>query len=117
MSTPDGDRIIESLRKGDLIFDINMDTVEVTDIRERLVTQVVLITDESGTVTGVTPEHPFMIDSEVSIPAGDLTEQTPLPNGKKIKSTSLKNGIETVVNLTVSGTHTFIANGFMVHNK
>jgi len=117
--TPSGTVAIETLRKGDSVYDQHGKTVEVVDIHSRIVLNTLVFMDESGNTTEVTPEHPFILSGgdPQSTMAQNLTIETRLPRGKSIISISNKSTPQTVYNLSVSGSRTFVANGFAVHNK
>lgn len=119
--TPQGEVVIESLMVGDVITDIHGESVTVLDVIPTEVDFLLRITAENGTLTGVTPEHPFIaLDMESTIEAKDLTPGQSLPLNKMIVDSQLfraTNGKFKVFNLRVSGSNTFIADGFAVHNK
>ncbi len=116
--TPSGEVPIQLLTEGDQVIDINGDIVTVERIMAGDVDVLMELTDEHGIPTGVTPDHPFFaLDLVSTIPAGKLVAGQRLPLGKTIASVKAFEGTFTVYNLTVSGSHTFIADGFAVHNK
>lgn len=118
VKTPTGEKPIQLLREGDQVVDIHGITVEVYAIIASEVDVLMELTDEYGVPTGVTPEHPFFaLDMETTIEAGKLIAGQRLPLGKTIASVKAFRGTFEVFNLSVSGSNTFIADGYAVHNK
>lgn len=121
VKTPTGEVGIETLKVGDLVIDIHGQTVVVFEVIPTEVDFLLCVTAENGVETGVTPEHPFIrADMTSTIEAKDLTSERALPFGKKAVKTQLFKATEEkfkVYNLSVSGSNTFIADGFAVHNK
>jgi len=116
--TPAGEVPIESLKVGDDVIDIHGDTVQVVRLYTDEVGALVQLTDEQGTQTGVTPEHPFFaLDMVSTIEAGQLVKGQRLPLNKTLTSVKAFKGRFTVHNLEVSGSNSFQADGYAVHNK
>lgn len=118
VKTPTGERPIQLLKEGDEMLDIYGNTVVVFAIVSGEVDVLMELTDEYGVPTGVTPEHPFIaLDMESTIEAGKLVAGQRLPLGKTIASVKAFRGTFEVYNLSVSGSNTFVADGYAVHNK
>ncbi len=119
--TPHGDVQIETLSVGDVILDIHGKEVYVLETIKTEVDHLIQIIDESGVSIGVTPEHPFIdIDMISVIEAKDLEVGQRLPFGKEVASVKLFKAVKEkfkVVNLSVTESNTFVADGFAVHNK
>lgn len=118
VKTPAGEKPIQLLKEGDEIIDIHGNTVEVSAIVAGEVDVLMELTDEYGVPTGVTPEHPFFtLDMNSTIEAGKLVAGQRLPLGKTIATVKAFRGTFEVYNLSVTGSNTFIADGYAVHNK
>ncbi|TXH15018.1 MAG: hypothetical protein E6R03_08090 [Hyphomicrobiaceae bacterium] len=117
IDTPRGKVSIEVLQNGDEVIDIHGETVTVKNIVAGEVDVLIELTDEHGIKTGVTPEHPFFTDSKLTIDAAKLVPGQNLPGGKTLTSVKAFRGKFKVFNLSVSGSNTFIADGYFVHNK
>lgn len=119
--TPNGDVQIETLNAGDVILDIHGKEVYVLETLKTEVDYLLEITDENGVSIGVTPEHPFIdIDMISEIEAKDLEVGKRLPFGKEVTGVKLFKATEErfkVINLSVTESNTFVADGFAVHNK
>ncbi len=111
--TPRGDIAIETLRRGDEVLngDGRPAVVEETfTTRDRVCTLVT-----SRGVLRTTAEHPVLCRDGQFREAGHLVVGERLPGAKILQTMTGEE--QTVYNLTVSGAHTFIADGFVVHNK
>ncbi len=118
VKTPTGEKPIQLLREGDIVFDINGEVVEVRSIMAGEADVLIELTDEYGVPTGVTPQHPFFaLDMVSTIEAGKLVAGQRLPLGKTIASVKAFRGTFEVYNLSVTGSNTFVADGYAVHNK
>lgn len=118
VKTPTGEKPIQLLKEGDQVVDIYGNTVAVSAIIAGEVDVLMELTDEYGVPTGVTPEHPFIaLDMESTIEAGKLVAGHRLPLGKTIAAVKAFRGTFEVFNLSVTGSNTFIADGYAVHNK
>lgn len=115
--TPHGDVEISSLKRGDVVVDMYGQDVVVMDIIVSEVSEMIRLTGEDDLDLGVTPEHPFVEIDGSFILARDLTDGHKLPLGKTAVKKQTERGRFTVYNLSVDGSHTFIADGFAVHNK
>ncbi|MEM3690540.1 MAG: polymorphic toxin-type HINT domain-containing protein, partial [Candidatus Micrarchaeia archaeon] len=121
--TPNGERSIETIRKGDVVFAVDeksrvsqAEVIEVFRTKSRI-----LQVRTTERAVNTTAEHPFLID-------GEFKEASQLSVGDKV--TVFDGGIhyevvvsleylgeETVYNLHVGEPFSFVANGFVVHNK
>jgi len=118
IDTPSGKANIEALKAGDEVLDAFGDTVTVLELIESDVNELVCLRGSSGFDTGVTPEHPFLAtDMQTEIQAGKLRPGDLLPLGNTITASHRERGKFTVYNLSVTGSHTFVADGYAVHNK
>lgn len=118
IKTSTGEKAIQLLREGDLLIDIHGNTVEVHSIMASEADVLIELIDEYGVPTGVTPEHPFLaLDMSSTIEAGKLVAGQRLPLGKTIASVKAFRGSFDVYNLSVTGSNTFVADGYAVHNK
>ncbi len=129
VATPAGLRDIETLKPGDEVTDGNGDTQTISANMERTVGRedLVYVKAAGFPATLVTKEHPFRTrrdESEEWIPAGELIPGDEIalyePGGctwAEVDPCDLDvPESETVYNLTVEGTHTYVANGAIVHN-
>jgi predicted lipid-binding transport protein (Tim44 family) len=123
VSTTAGDVIIEAVRPGDLVLAYADGRVMEVAVKEffKKKARLLTVTTPLGRVV-TTPEHPFLtrngFTEAANLKPGD--EVGMLRDGKLVwtKRKKLKSGRETdVYNLEVAPPHTFIANGFVVHNK
>lgn len=119
--TPYGEVCIETLAVGDVLLDIHGREVFVLETISSEVDFLLQITDENGVYVGVTPEHPFIdLDMVSTIEAKDLEVGKRLPFGKEVTDVKMfraRNEKFKVINLRVSESNTFVADGFAVHNK
>ena len=113
ISTPTGTTAIEKMRPGDIVMTGQGGTtiVQATFVTKSRV--FTLLTDH-GTLR-TTAEHPlFCADGQFRL-AGELSR------GDRLQNATIQRcvigGEQTVYNLTVGTPHTFIADGFVVHNK
>ena len=124
--TPDGVKSIQTLQAGDGILSVDpTDGSYVPTTVERILTeenQIVMITTTQGDVAA-TLEHPFLTPHGFvlvkDLYVGDQIESMDGTNMQTATITSITQGegTQSVYNLQVGGAHTFIANGFVVHNK
>lgn len=111
--TPHGDVAIETLQPGDVVLsgDGDKTTVEaVSQTRDRVLT---LWTDRG--ILHVTVEHPLLCRDGQFRLAGDLSPGDRL--GGATVQRFVIGGEQLVFNLRVGAPHTFVADGFVVHNK
>jgi predicted lipid-binding transport protein (Tim44 family)/uncharacterized membrane protein YgcG len=123
--TPTGTRTIEQISPGDTVVGIDQAGRPIPVLVEETFatrSQLLKITTGGGVLT-TTAEHPL------AMPGGGFRLASQLGVGDEIvswrdgravpaKVTAIDPGPEeTVYNLTVGGPHTFIAGGFIVHNK
>ena len=113
IGTPGGEVTIESIRTGDVVLTGRGRTavVEATFITRA---QILALTTDRGTLR-TTAEHPLLCADGRFRLAGELSRGSRLP-GATI-SRCATGSEELVYNLHVSAPHTFVANGFVVHNK
>lgn len=117
INTPTGQRAIESLKCGDVVYDKDLNEVTVKQLLVSTADVLMYITDARDNETGTTPEHPFLLDDARLIQAGHITAGTVLYGNNIVSAVRAATGSFTVYNLSVTGSHTFIANGYTVHNK
>jgi hypothetical protein len=118
ISTPHGLVPIESLQVGEAVYDADHEIVKVEAVHYSTREVILFLADDDGIQTGVTPEHPFLsYDGKSFVLAGNLKTGDRLRHGKIVGHVKALVDPTEVVNLTVSGSKTFIANGFAVHNK
>ena len=135
VSTPDGQIPIQTLKVGDKIYAFNehnddtvIDTISnlISHTPEEDTFGLYKITTKTNEVTA-TGNHPFAkLNSEYDDNGADWTSVRLLKVGDKIYDesgiaqtiTSIEklNHKETTYNLTIEDTHTYIADGFRVHN-
>ncbi|MCM2267730.1 MAG: TIM44-like domain-containing protein [Elusimicrobiales bacterium] len=123
VATTAGDTIIEALRPGDMVLaysDNGLLQVPVKEFYKKRARLLTLTAAKAKVVT--TAEHPFLTRHGF-VEAGTLKaggEVGLLQDGRLtwVRIKRLKYGQQTdVYNLEVAPPHTFIANGFVVHNK
>jgi uncharacterized protein (TIGR03000 family) len=128
IQTPRGDRPIEQLVPGDEVIAIDADgAARVTRVEHvYTVSSPLLIVRTSAGVLRTTAEHPLRVADGRFLPAGSLQAGDQLvryhANAKRLRSCkvlAVETSEETVAvfNLSVGAPHTFIADGFVVHNK
>jgi intein/homing endonuclease len=120
VETPDGAVAIEDLHVGDRVFGLSDDgeavVNEVVETHRTLAVEYFVINGEIS----VTGTHPFLVGSDwieaQDIRVGDILAG---PDGAAVPVNSVESvdyGVR-VYNISVSGNHTFFANGILVHNK
>jgi hypothetical protein len=119
IDTPTGNMAIESLKEGDEVYDRDYKIVMVNAVHKSIANVLLYVKDQNGDDVRVTPEHPFMRENSTdkTIPAGELRNGLELPLNKTVSGVTAHFGEVEVINLSVTGSHTFIANGWAVHNK
>ena len=126
IKTPGGDLAIEHLKAGDAISTVDHNGKPVLSrVKETHTTHSpLLIIKTSRGLLKTTREHPLALASGGFRPAGELSPDDEIltwkDNQTKIDTVIDKSCLdtpETVYNLTVDWPHTFIADGFIVHNK
>ena len=124
--TPGGEIAIERIRPGDTIISVDSAgrsvAVRVQDTQATRSPVLVLRTTRGGLST--TSEHPIAIASGGFRQAGELAPGETIlvwrDNGTKsavVTGKLRRTDDEAVFNLTVESPHTFVADGFIVHNK
>jgi predicted lipid-binding transport protein (Tim44 family) len=113
IATPRGQVPIESIRAGDIVLTGQGGTtvVEATFVTRAA---ILMLTTDHGTLR-TTAEHPLLCADGKFRLAGELLQGDRLP-GATIRGCII-GPEELVYNLRVGAPHTFIANGFVVHNK
>lgn len=139
--TPTGYKNIENLIQEDTVIDKNGDAQKVSNVSKHAVSELVKIRANGTLSTLSTKEHPFYAKTKLDnghynepafIEAGNLKkgDKVALINNDPMNKLSVNTDhywvlVEevttiqestTVYNLEVENTHTFIANGFVVHN-
>jgi hypothetical protein len=117
--TPNGDMEIQNLRVGDQVYSSNalgdLVVATVNSTHRALAVNYLLINGS----TGVTSEHPFRAGN-AWVDAGQLMTGDVISriNGTStvVSIARVERGVR-VYNIEVGGTHTFFANGWLVHNK
>lgn len=123
VSTPAGPRPIESLRLGDHVLapqpDGRLVSAPVTGVYLNYTPLLVLQTDAGDLRT--TEEHPLLAASGGFLPAAQLGAGTRLARADgtfaTVRSVTRHTEPGPVYTLQVDGPHTFVAAGFVVHNK
>ena len=124
--TPEGERPIEEIRPGDLVWSRDEVTGKLTieSVDQTYITSdapVVAVAVDTETLRA-TPSHPFWVDGRGWTPASDLStgDVLELAEGEGSSVTSLRSvgDRETVFNLNVHGTHTYFVGSqrILVHN-
>ena len=111
--TPRGEMAIEKLRPGDVVL---AGSGEATQVEATFATRAHVLTlrTDAGTLR-TTSEHPLLCANGQFRDAGLLARGDRLPAATVI---DFETGpVETVYNLRVGPPHTFVASGFVVHNK
>ncbi len=124
VKTPDGDKKIEEIKKGDWVLSFNGKTIVKSKVVEihRTFDKILIIETESQTLK-TTPSHPLLTEDGFKS-AEDINENQKIAfydNGAikytRIKKITSTEKLSMVYNLSVSYPNTFIADGFIVHNK
>lgn len=125
--TPDGTRVIESLRPGDVVtaYDLASGVTADHRLNRAFVHVVPAVLDIQVGITWVTcsPPHPFWVPGTGWQRAGDLRPGTSLytKDGSTVSIISIqeRRGPFTVYNIEVDGLHTYHVSdvGVLVHNK
>jgi prepilin-type N-terminal cleavage/methylation domain-containing protein len=124
--TPMGDRRIEQLKPDDEVIGIVDETNAVpVKIRKFLTkrSQILVIETEKGSLR-TTRDHPLWMGEDIFVQAGELKPgdrvmmwQDDVAQPVTVFSTRYEDGDDMVFNIEVEEPHTFIADGFVVHNK
>jgi len=117
-----GDFLIEELKKGDKILAFSDDNLVQSEVRDTYDKKTMLFTIQTNYGKLVTTRYHLLLTwkgfaEAQSFKAGD--EVAYLKNGRRVwaRIKSVKSGkTGTVYNLQTGPPHTFIANGFLVHN-
>ncbi len=126
IATPSADRVIEQLEPGAAVLAVEESGLCVTSAVRRIFRQrdaiLTLHTDRGD--LGTTAEHPLRLFAGGFRPAGELgasAKLTVVQHGRLVSATVLgaQQGAAAVevFNLEVGAPHTFIADGFVAHNK
>ncbi|MEW6305278.1 MAG: polymorphic toxin-type HINT domain-containing protein [Verrucomicrobiota bacterium] len=126
IDTPAGRMPIESLSPGSPVIGIDADGAASTNVVKSLFatrSRLLVLTTDAGTLR-TTTEHP------IRMPGGGFRAAAELSAGESVciyRQTTLETALvitvvqeeaeQTVFNLKVDGPHTFVADGFVVHNK
>jgi hypothetical protein len=119
VATPSGDRAIAELAVGDAV--LCSDDVGVVKAIHRARGAIFAIITNRGEVLGVTATHPFFV-GDAFVPVAELRVGDVLHHREgpativAIHPVAEGDTVE-VFNLTVEGTPTYFADGFLVHNK
>ncbi|MBN2143000.1 MAG: Hint domain-containing protein [Candidatus Aureabacteria bacterium] len=126
IETPAGKRNIETLAPGDFILTKGQNGKPVsTGVRDIYAFRnpLVVIKTENGFLQA-TPDHPVAVSDSLFCNAGRLTNKDRVLmriNGEfiscPVQQVHVQTENTTVFNLSVDAPNTFIANGFLVHNK
>ncbi len=123
--TPQGEVAIEKLAPGDSVLDVtDHDRLRAAAVRKIFTTRakVLALETDSGTLR-VSPEHPVRLADGGFREAGELApgERLLVWQDGRLRPTALLRqasvGELDVFNLEVDAPHTFVADGFVVHNK
>ena len=113
IATPDGPVAIETVQPGTVVLTGQGGTT-VVDATFFTRARVLTLVTDAGTLR-TTAEHPILCADGTFRPAGNLTPGNSLP-GAQVVGGALGTE-EPVYNLRVGPPHTFMADGFVVHNK
>lgn len=125
VATPGGNADIERLVPGDAVVSVtDKGTIIQSVVRKVFLTRSPLLTVKTdfGTLR-TTAEHPVLLANGGFLPAGQLAagERILLKRGGELMAATVRGKWteeeEEVFNLEVDEPHTFIADGFVVHNK
>jgi intein/homing endonuclease len=119
LTRPQGTWRSRALKKATKVYDRDYKIVMVNAVHKSIANVLLYVKDQNGDDVRVTPEHPFMRENSTdkTIPAGELRNGLELPLNKTVSGVTAHFGEVEVINLSVTGSHTFIANGWAVHNK
>jgi hypothetical protein len=115
ITTLDGFKLIEHVKIDDVLMDAYGNEVRVNALHFLHVNQYMTLIMEDGSELHVTAEHPFL-RYDVFVKAEDLSIGDILSE-KRLANVIVRNEPVMVFNLSVDGSHTFVANGLKVHNK
>ena len=113
IATPDGPVAIETVQPGAVVLTGQGGTT-VVDATFFTRAQVLTLVTDAG-ILRTTAEHPILCANGKFRRAGNLTSGDPLPDARVVSGAL--GAEELVYNLRVGPPHTFIADGFVVHNK
>ncbi len=116
--TPSGQREIQDLRVGDLVFTRNGPRpIEATGNRQE---PTYIVSVSNGSEIEITPDHPVLVgDNWVPVVELQAGMMLTVPNGESLLtviSVSPTSRIETVYNIQVADDPEYYANGVLVHN-
>lgn len=115
IATATGSTPIEQISIDDLVLDAFGAEVRVNALHFLHVEHHLQLIFEDGSDVCVTAEHPFLRGEEW-VNAGNLQIGDDL-SGKRLSVVIAHHRPVMVYNLSVDGSHTFVANGLRVHNK
>lgn len=108
-------RAIQNIKIGEIISDAYGNDVEVLNLHKMTVQEYMIVGATCGFVE-VTDYHPFLMEDGTFKRIGDVRVGEYVYGHKILSKTRIAKEIE-VYNLSVSGSETYIANNFKVHNK
>jgi intein/homing endonuclease len=108
-------RSIENIRVGDVISDAYGNEVEVLALHRVAVREYLFIETFYESIY-VTDYHPFLMNDGTFKKIGDINTGEYISGDKVLAKTRITKEVD-VYNLSVSGSETYIANNFKVHNK
>jgi predicted lipid-binding transport protein (Tim44 family) len=126
VSTPRGEIPIEKLEPGDVVFavDARGGRVETAVENVQVTRSPLLVIETDSGALRTTQEHPLLSTAGDFRLAGEFTpgEQVTTWRSNELQSTTIRHittseSEEEVYNLRVGPPHTFVADGFVVHNK
>jgi ribosomal 50S subunit-recycling heat shock protein len=126
ISTPQGTKTIESLHPDDEVLAVDeQGRSHAVTVKTFMTKRAQILTIETdGGRLHTTDEHPIMLANFTFRPASELKINDRImfwennkPTPVKIRALKHKHGRSLVYNLEVGEPHTFIADGFVVHNK
>lgn len=126
ISTPSGPVAIQCISPGQAVLAIDEAGLPVTAVVEAVysTTSSLLVLETESNALRTTAEHPVLLAEGGFCMAGDLRPGMKIARwtGSQVQPAVLHKIIvfdddEPVFNLRVAGPHTFIADGFVVHNK
>lgn len=123
--TRDGNKPISEIQVGEEVLSYDQETGKscyrkVIRTFKRQADRLVQIVSNDGQSIQATPEHPFWVDGKGFVPARNVIAGDNLSATEGCRNTVA--GVfswqveATVYNLEVDGTHTYYANGWLVHN-
>ena len=108
-------RAIQNIKIGEIISDAYGNDVEVLNLHKMTVQEYMIVGATCGFVE-VTDYHPFLMEDGTFKRIGDVKVGEYVRGHKILSKTRIAKEVD-VYNLSVSGSETYIANNFKVHNK